>query len=110
MLERHCFAVDLIDDPELIRQYIKHHKNVWPEVIKSLKHSGIMKAEIYHIGNRLFMMMEVTDDFSFERKQEIDLSNPSVIEWERLMWKYQKALPFANSNDKWIKMDKIFSL
>jgi L-rhamnose mutarotase len=33
-----------------------------------------------------------------------------VQEWEKLMWKYQQALPSAKLGEKWILMEKIFEL
>lgn len=109
-MKRHCLALDLIDDPELIAAYEEHHKKVWPEILESIKDSGISSMEIYRAGNRLFMIMEVDDQFSFERKSLADLSNPKVETWESLMWKYQQALPFAKPGEKWVVMKKIFSL
>ncbi len=66
--------------------------------------------EIYRIENRLFMMMETVDNFSFEQKAIMDKGNEKVQEWEALMWKYQQALPSAAEGEKWILMDKIFNL
>ena len=66
--------------------------------------------EIYRIGNRLFMIMETSDEFSFEEKSKLDASNDKVQEWEELMWKYQQALPMANPGEKWLLMDQIFKL
>ena len=56
------------------------------------------------------MIMEVNDSFSFTTKSAADAANPKVQEWEALMWKYQQALPIAKFGEKWILMDKIFSL
>jgi L-rhamnose mutarotase len=56
------------------------------------------------------MIMEVNDSFSFEAKGAADAANPKVQEWEKLMWKYQKALPGAKPGEKWILMNKIFEL
>jgi L-rhamnose mutarotase len=66
--------------------------------------------EIYRIMDRLFMIMEVNDSFSFDAKGAADAANPKVQEWEQLMWKYQKALPVAKPGEKWLMMDRIFSL
>ncbi|HUH27943.1 L-rhamnose mutarotase [Gelidibacter sp.] len=107
---RHCFALDLINDPELILAYKKHHENVWPEIVKSIKDSGIVALEIYLVENRLFMIMEVNESFSFEKKDEMDANNPKVQEWERLMWQYQQALPTAKDGEKWLLMDQIYQL
>jgi L-rhamnose mutarotase len=66
--------------------------------------------EIYRSGNRLFMIMETDDSFSFERKAAMDGSNPVVQKWEQLMWQFQQPLPWAKKGEKWILMDKIFKL
>lgn len=107
-MKRHCLALDLKDDASLIAEYEAYHRNVWPEILKSIHESGIEKMEIYRTGNRLFMIMEVNDTFSFEAKAHADQSNPKVQEWEQLMWKYQQALPGAKPGEKWKLMEKIF--
>lgn len=107
---RHCFALDLIDDKELISAYKTYHKKVWPEIIESIKNAGIQNLDIYLVGNRMFMIMEVDDTFSFELKSQMDLENPSVQEWENLMWKYQQALPTAKPGEKWLLMEKVYAL
>lgn len=107
-MRKHCLALDLKDDPVLIRKYEEYHENVWPEVLDSLSASGIEHMEIYRIGNRLFMIIEVADSFSFEEKAKMDEDNQRVQDWEVLMWKYQQALPMAKPGEKWLPMDLIF--
>lgn len=107
---KHCFALDLKDDKNLISEYKAYHESIWPEITKSIKNAGIEDLEIYLVGNRLFMIMKVNDSFSFEQKTSMDESNPKVQEWENLMWKYQQALPMAKEGEKWMLMEKIFQL
>lgn len=111
-MKRFCLALDLVDDPALIAEYEHWHRseNAWPEIRKSILDGGITNMEIYRTGNRLFMIMETTDDFSFENKSAMDSSNPKVQQWEQLMWKFQQPLPWAKPGEKWILMDKIFQL
>lgn len=109
-MKRFCLALDLKDDPKLIAEYESYHRAVWPEILQSIRDSGILHMEIYSTGNRLFMIMETRDDFSFDSKSTSDAVNPKVQEWETLMWKYQQALPHANPGEKWKMMDLIFSL
>ncbi len=109
-MRRYALALDLVDDDRLIAEYEAYHKNVWPEILESIRSAGIVDMEIYRTGNRLFMMMEVSNEFSFEAKAKSDAANPHVHQWEELMWKYQQALPTARPGEKWILMDKIFSL
>jgi L-rhamnose mutarotase len=111
-MKKYCLALDLVDDPALIAEYESWHRseNAWPEIKKSITDAGITNMEIYRTGNRLFMIMETDDTFSFERKSQMDASNTKVQEWEQLMWKFQSSLPWAKEGEKWIIMDKIFEL
>jgi L-rhamnose mutarotase len=109
-MQRNCLALDLKDDAKLIAEYEAHHRAVWPEVRQSILSAGILSMEIYRVENRLFMIMETDDEFSFEKKAATDSENESVQEWERLMWQYQQSLPFAKEGEKWVVMNRIFSL
>ena len=107
-MRRYYLALDLKDDPEMIAEYEAHHRKISSEILKTIKDSGVARMEVFRAGNRMFMIMEVADTFSFDEKDKMDRSNPAVQEWENLMWKYQQALPFAKTGEKWVLMKKIF--
>ena len=108
MTRRYALALDLADDPQLIAEYERHHARVGPAIEQSLRAAGIDRLEIYRTGNRLFMVMEVAPAFSFDAKAASDAADPNVQEWERLMWTYQRALPWAKPGEKWVLMDRIY--
>src|SRR6478735_3389118 len=107
---RHCLALDLKDDISLIKEYEQYHRHVPKEIIDSITSAGINILDIYRTGNRLFMIIEAEDDFSFDKKAVMDAANAKVQEWETLMWKFQQSLPWATNGEKWVLMEKIFSL
>ena len=109
-MKQYCLTLDLKPDPELIEEYKNYHHRVWPEVRQSIRDSGIQTMEIYLLGNRLVMMIDAADDFSFAAKSRADAGNAKVQEWETLMWKYQQALPQAAPGEKWMLMERIFCL
>lgn len=109
-MKRYCLTLDLKDDPKLIEEYEHYHQQIWPEIEQSIKESGILHMEIYRLANRLFMIMDTNDEFSFDKKAAMDATNAKVQEWEGLMWRYQQALPQAQSGEKWLLMKKIFEL
>jgi len=110
MSRRYCLTLDLKDDPKLIAEYKKYHEKIWPEITRSIRDSGIEDMEIYLLGTRMFMIMEVSESFSFAKKAAADAANAKVQEWEQLMWKFQKALPEAKPGEKWLLMERIFKL
>lgn len=107
-MSRHCLAVDLIDDAAIIESYEAYHQQVWPDIILSLHKAGVLDMEIYRTGNRLFMIMETDENFSFIKKKELDDANSRVQEWESIMRGYQQNLPHAGTHEKWLEMKKIF--
>ena len=109
-MKRYCLTLDLKNDPKLIKEYEEHHQQIWPEISASIKDAGIEQMEIYRYGTRLFMIMDVNDEFSFEKKSEADKNNSKVVEWEELMWKYQQPMANAAKGEKWMLMKKIFEL
>ena len=110
MSRRYCLTLDLKNDPVSIASYKRYHRKIWPEITESIKSAGILDMEIYLLGTRLFMIMEVDEGFSFEKKAEADRKNPKVQEWENLMWTFQQALPGSLPYEKWLVMERIFKL
>jgi L-rhamnose mutarotase len=110
MNKRFCLTLDLKDDPALIAEYRRYHQKIWPEITRSIKDSGILDMEIYLLGTRMFMVMEVDERFSFAAKAKADRTNHKVRDWEELMWKFQKPLPEAKPGEKWLLMERIFKL
>jgi len=109
-MPRHCLALDLKDDAALIAEYELIHQGVRPEILRSIREAGITEMQIYRIGNRMFMILETTAEFSFAAKAAADAADPWVQAWEQLMWKFQQPLPMAQDGEKWLMMTPIFAL
>ncbi len=107
---RYYLTLDLKDDPVLIAEYDRLHERLRPEIEQSIREAGITDMEIYRVGNRLFMVMDTSNAFSFAAKAAADAANPAVQEWENHVWQYQQALPFAKPGEKWVLMNQIFAL
>jgi len=109
---RYCLALDLKNDPTLIAEYLDYHKpeNAWPQITKNMDEMGIVDMEIYHLGDRLFMIMETTANFDPNAEPKTEQGQLKSDEWEALMWKYQQPLKWAKVGEKWVKMDLIYDL
>jgi L-rhamnose mutarotase len=79
-------------------------------VEQQLLSTGILSCHIYRLGNRLCMILDTTDAFSFEHKAALDAAHEPTQRWEQLMWKYQQALPNAKQGEKWQLMQEIYDL
>lgn len=111
-VKRYCRTLDLKDDPELIREYIKRHSRAfqWPEIREGIRSVGILEMEIYNVGARLFMIVETPLDFEWDSAFEKLAGLPRQSEWEEYMSIFQQADAHATSSEKWKLMDRIFYL
>jgi L-rhamnose mutarotase len=108
---RYTLALDLVDDVQRIADYEKAHEKIWPEVREHLVNQGVIDMEIYRLGTRLFMIMEVDETvFDFVAMTHAAQTNPIIVRWESLMWTYQLPTPWTPSGEKWMRMTRIFSL
>ena len=109
-MKRFCLTLNLRPDPELISEYIEHHRVGRPEIHESIRNAGVLDMQIYHFDGTLFMIMDTTDDFTFERKAEMDRVNPAVQAWESLMSRYQNVSTASDPSTRWRQMERIFKL
>ena len=56
------------------------------------------------------MILDVNESFSWEKMHAADRENPVVQQWEALMWRFQEPLPQAKPDEKWLLMERIFTL
>src|SRR3546814_18376036 len=110
MTQRFCMALDLVDDADLIAEYERWHQvgRTPPGIIRSIRAAGIENMELYRAGNRMVMVIDAAEDFSFARKAALDTANPEVIAWERRMDAFQQPVPAAAEGEKWTAMTRIF--
>ena len=109
MPQRVCFALDLVDDAELIAAYERAHAPgaAWPEVMQGIRAKGFLEMEIWRVADRLFMVATVADDFPrmiSAAEREID------ARWESEMDRFQVPLQSSDRGQKWAPMKRIFSL
>lgn len=102
-------VLDLKNDSEIIEKYEKYHRNAWPEVIESLKETGIERMEIFRVGNHLFMYYSAPDDFDPARDfQSYTERAPKAKEWNDLMSTFQQKVPEAGPDDWWTPGKLVF--
>ena len=110
-VNRHVLTVDLRDDPAAIDAYTEHHRQVWPEVLESLRAVGVRAMDIYLLERRLVMVIELDEGVDVKRAFASHMTaGPRVAEWERLMKSLQQPPPGAPEGEWWTVMQPIFHL
>ena len=106
------FVLDLQNDPALIAEYEWWHRpeNIWPEVLDALRARGASELELFRCGNRLVQVLEVDEQSNAVDPNAGGADSSRLQDWEQFMWKFQQALPFAAPGQKWVPMNRMFSL
>jgi L-rhamnose mutarotase len=107
-MKRYCQRLSLVDDVEMIRQYVEVHAHVWPEVIAGQREVGILDMQIYRHGRDLFMIMDTVDEFDFVKDMARLATLPRQAEWEAYVSSFQGSKADARSDEKWQLMERIF--
>ena len=105
---RQVLAIDLKDD-SVVDTYRAYHQRVWPEVLESLRASGVRDMQIYLLGRRVVMIADLEDGADLRRAFATRMaSHPRVEEWERLMMSLQRPAPGAADGEWWTAMEPVF--
>jgi L-rhamnose mutarotase len=110
-MNRHVLTINLREDPAAIAAYRRHHAQVWPEVTDSLRRAGVRQMDIYLLGRRLVMIVELEDGLDVNQTfASHRASNARVAEWEALMKGLQEPVAAAGPGDWWAIMEPVFHL
>lgn len=107
-MKRYCQTLTLVDDEGMIARYVEAHSHVWPEIIEGQRQVGILDMQIYRKGRQLFMIMDVKDDFDFQKDMARLATLSRQAEWEAYVAQFQGCAADARSDEKWQLMERIF--
>ena len=110
-MNRYVLTVHLKNDPAALEAYRRHHAAVWPEVVESLRASGVRHMDIHLLGRQLVMVLELEDGLDVrEVFATHSASTPRVAEWEALMKSLQEPVDGAGPGEWWAIMEPVFRL
>ena len=110
-MTRHVLTVDLVPERRRIAQYLRYHREPWPEVVKSLRRVGIRSLDIYRLDRRLVMVMETRTGLDLRAAMARHRnSSHRCAEWEELMRSFQRRPPGARKGEVWARMERVFRL
>lgn len=110
--KRYCQMLTLRNNSELIDEYKFWHRdeNRWTEIPAGIREVGILDMEMYLHGIHVFMIVETPIDFDWDTAFGKLATLERQAEWEAFMSKFQAVESGKSSSEKWVLMERIFSL
>jgi|SRR6185312_10156799 len=107
MRERHLQVIGL--RPEHREEYLRLHREVWPEVEARLKASNIENYSIFNHADTLYGYFEYTGtDYAADMAAMGD--DPKTQEWWKLTDPCQQPLPTAAPGTMWTDAEEVYHL
>jgi L-rhamnose mutarotase len=91
--------------PAKKQEYIKAHKEIWPEITRGLTEAGCREMHIFLRGNNLFLYAEIDDIREFNRIRALD---PAYHRWNDWMNKLLEAPFDADEAGAFAAMEEIW--
>ena len=79
-MQRVAFVMHVKEGQE--EEYIRRHRDVWPQVLADLEKAGVGQMNIFMAGRQLFLYMEVDD---YAEATHILGASPESVRWEEYM-------------------------
>ena len=111
-VKRFCQIMELKDDAELIRRYCQAHdeEHFRPEILAGMREVGILEMEVYILGNKIVMIVDAPEDFSWDDAMARLATLPGQQDWEEYVAQFQNCDANATSDKKWKMMSRIFHI
>ena len=79
-MQRVAFVMHVKEGQEA--EYVRRHREVWPQVLADLERAGVEQMNIFMAGRQLFLYMEVDD---YAQAARILGECPESVRWEAYM-------------------------
>ena len=79
-MQRVAFVMHVNEGHEV--EYVRRHREVWPQVLADLERAGVEQMNIFMTGRQLFLYMEVDD---YAEAARILGECPESVRWEAYM-------------------------
>lgn len=110
--KRYCKTLTLPADAALIEQYRRAHapEATWPEINQGLRKVGVLRMEIFLLGQQLVMIMDTVPDFDHAQAMAKLATLPRQAEWEAYVAQFQQTPAGSTADQKWQLMERIYEL
>ena len=90
-------------------EYIRHHKAVWPGVLKTIKECNISNYSIYFKDNMLFAYFEYTGH-DFDADMQKMAHDTETIRWWDVVKPLAEPLETRKAGEFWANMEEVFHI
>lgn len=109
--ENIIMTANLVNDTVLQNQYMEYHRiqfEKWPEISKGFANADFQQVLVYRNGRQLMLVISIPKGKTLdELNPKTTENNPRVVEWNKIMSKYQEGIEDAPKGITWVMFDSL---
>lgn len=99
-------TADLVDDKKMQQEYLDYHTTQfeqWPDVAKGFCNANFQQLLGFKNGRQLILVISIPKGDSLDKLNPKTIEgNPKMIEWNKLMSKYQQGIEGTKPGEVWV--------
>ncbi len=109
--KNYLLTANLVADSTLQTEYMHYHEvqfKEWPEVAQGFCNAGFQQLLVFRNGRQLLLVISIPNGKTLdELNPKTEENNPRVVEWNKLMSKYQEGIEGTKPGETWVFLNKI---
>jgi len=107
----YLLTANLVADSVKQAEYMHYHAvqfEEWPEVAQGFCNADFQQLIVYRNGRQLLLVISIPADKTLdELNPKTEENNPRVVEWNKMMGKYQEGIEGTAPGETWVFFEKI---
>jgi hypothetical protein len=104
-------TANLVADKKLQQQYLDYHATQfqkWPDIARGFCNANFQQLLIFRNGRQLILVISIPKGESLDKlNPKTTEGNPKMIEWNKIMGKYQEGIEGTKKGETWVFLKKI---
>lgn len=107
----YLLTANLVADSGMQQEYLHYHEvqfTEWPEVAQGFCNADFQQLLVFRNGRQLLVVISILADKTLdELNPKTEENNPRVVEWNKIMSKYQEGIEGTAPGESWVFLDQI---
>ncbi len=104
-------TANLVADKKLQQEYLNYHATQfekWPDIAKGFCNAGFQQLLIFKNGRQLILVISIPKGKTLdELNPKTTENNPKMIEWNKIMGKYQEGIEGTKKGETWVFLNQL---
>jgi hypothetical protein len=111
--KEYLLMANLVADSAMQQEYMHYHEvqfKEWPEVAQGFCNADFQQLLVFRNGRQLLLVISIPGDKTLdELNPKTEENNPRVVEWNKIMGKYQEGIEGTGPGETWVFLNQIIA-